>query len=389
MEIRVNGQGGGESLTPVNGARGEAGGAGCRPPSFGLTIFNVRLPARRRLTVRPSGDTQDAAMPLRRPSETAPAGLRRFTALVAGSTLFLIFAGAMVTSTGSGLAVPDWPLSFGRLMPPMVAGVFYEHGHRMIAATVGLMTMAQAVWLQAREARRPLRILGWCAAGAVGVQAMLGGATVLLRLPPPVSIGHAATAQLVLCLNVAIAFFSSNAFRRLRAAPAAALPAGLAAALTLALYGQAILGAVVRHFEAALAIPDFPLSFGRLLPPAWDFAVAVDFAHRVGAGLVAGLVIGLLWRAGRGPLRLPVLALCALVGLQVALGAEVVWGTSANAGAYHSLAGAEALRHAAVASAHVVVGAVCLSGSLLITLAAWTRSRPAPRLAPASLGVRA
>ena len=77
--------------------------------------------------------------------ESAQPWLRRFTKLVAGSTLFLIFAGAMVTSTGSGLAVPDWPLSYGMLMPPMVGGIFYEHGHRMIAATVGFLTLIQAI----------------------------------------------------------------------------------------------------------------------------------------------------------------------------------------------------------------------------------------------------
>ena len=72
---------------------------------------------------------------LRRSDET-PVWLRRFTKLVTGATLFLIFAGAMVTSTGSGLAVPDWPLSYGMVMPPMIGGIFYEHGHRMIAATI-------------------------------------------------------------------------------------------------------------------------------------------------------------------------------------------------------------------------------------------------------------
>ncbi|HEY0591374.1 MAG TPA: COX15/CtaA family protein, partial [Thermoanaerobaculia bacterium] len=76
-----------------------------------------------------------------------PRALRIYTKVVAVSTLFLIFAGAMVTSTGSGLAVPDWPLSYGMLMPPMVGGIFYEHGHRMIATAVGLLTLIQAFWL--------------------------------------------------------------------------------------------------------------------------------------------------------------------------------------------------------------------------------------------------
>src|SRR5688572_15361923 len=110
---------------------------------------------------------------------TTPVWLRRFTKLVATCTLFLIFAGAMVTSTGSGLAVPDWPLSYGMLMPPMVAGIFYEHGHRMIATTVGFLTIIQAIWLQRREPKRFVRILGWWALGAVILQGMLGGLTVI------------------------------------------------------------------------------------------------------------------------------------------------------------------------------------------------------------------
>src|SRR6266851_4863306 len=89
---------------------------------------------------------------LRRSDET-PVWLRRLTKLVAASTLFLIFAGAMVTSTGSGLAVPDWPLSYGMVMPPMIGGIFYEHGHRMIAATVGFLTLVLAIWTQAAEPR--------------------------------------------------------------------------------------------------------------------------------------------------------------------------------------------------------------------------------------------
>ena len=123
----------------------------------------------------------DAPKP--RNPETSQPWLRRFTKLVAASTLFLIFAGAMVTSTGSGLAVPDWPLSYGMLMPPMIGGIFYEHGHRMIAATVGFLTLLQAIFLQLREPKRRARILGWCSVGAVIAQGVLGGLTVIFLLP--------------------------------------------------------------------------------------------------------------------------------------------------------------------------------------------------------------
>src|SRR5438552_9656795 len=153
---------------------------------------------------------------IRRDTDAIPKWPRRFTKFVASATLFLIFAGAMVTSTGSGLAVPDWPLSYGRLMPPMVGGIFYEHGHRMIAATVGLLTVIQAIWLQLREPKRFLRILGWCSVGAVIAQGVLGGVTVLLLLPHSVSIAHAGLAEIFFCLNASIAFFASNWFRTSR-----------------------------------------------------------------------------------------------------------------------------------------------------------------------------
>src|SRR5205085_1596783 len=133
-----------------------------------------------------------------------PPLLRHFTKFVAAATLFLIFAGAMVTSTGSGLAVPDWPLSYGMLMPPMIAGILFEHGHRLIAATVGLLVVLQAIWLQLREPKRFVRILGWTSLGAVLAQGLLGGLTVLFLLPHAVSIAHAGLAEIFLCINTSI-----------------------------------------------------------------------------------------------------------------------------------------------------------------------------------------
>src|SRR6476659_8429449 len=92
-------------------------------------------------------------------------GVHRFALLVAGATFFLIIAGANVTSHDAGLAVPDWPLSFGKFFPKMVGNVFWEHGHRMIAATVGFLTIVLAIYLQLREPRRWVKRLGWVALG--------------------------------------------------------------------------------------------------------------------------------------------------------------------------------------------------------------------------------
>ena len=93
--------------------------------------------------------------------------LHRFAVLLAICTLFLVVAGASVTSNNAGLSVPDWPLSYGKVMPDMVGGVFYEHGHRMIATLVGMLTIGLAVWLQRTEERRWMRRLGWAALGLV------------------------------------------------------------------------------------------------------------------------------------------------------------------------------------------------------------------------------
>src|SRR5258708_4325889 len=95
-----------------------------------------------------------------RPTGVVPAALRRFATFTAAWAVFVIFAGAQVTSTGSGLAVPDWPLSYGMFFPPMVGGILYEHGHRLVAGTFGLLTLIHAVWLQFRATSGRFRNLG-------------------------------------------------------------------------------------------------------------------------------------------------------------------------------------------------------------------------------------
>jgi heme a synthase len=307
------------------------------------------------------------------PIQPTPTWLRRYAKVVAACTLFLIYAGAMVTSTGSGLAVPDWPLSYGMLMPPMIAGIFYEHGHRMIAASVGLLTVFQAIALQWREPKRFVRILGWCALGAVVAQGVLGGLTVLLLLPHSVSISHAGLAEIFLCLNMSIAFFTSESFLRLRRSEREEhAPTGLTTLLVALVYLQILAGALMRHLGAGLAIPDFPLSFGRLIPPFTSAAVAANFAHRVGATLVTITVIALAVRVYRSAsaLRPLMTMLLGLIALQIYLGAKVVWFGSANPAAYHSLAGAIPLRLASITSFHVVTGAATLATALLLALSA-------------------
>lgn len=286
--------------------------------------------------------------------------LHRYAVLVSGATLILVTAGASVTSTGSGLAVPDWPLSFGTLFPPMVGGVLYEHGHRMIAGVVVLLTTILVVWLSRREERVWVRKIGYAALGALIVQALLGGLTVLLRLPPLVSVSHSAFAMLFLCMTVSIALFTSGSWRQAGRAtdePGAASLHRLALATTAVIYVQILLGAVMRHTGAGLAIPDFPLSYGRLVPPVFSQPVLIHFTHRVGAVAVSLCVIWLFVRTLRhhrhqSQLLHPSLLLAGILILQVFLGGLTIW-----------------TRRAVIpTTAHVSFGAVLLVLSLIITL---------------------
>jgi cytochrome c oxidase assembly protein subunit 15 len=146
-------------------------------------------------------------------SETIPmetSWLHRYATLVAVCTLLLVLAGASVTSKEAGLSVPDWPLSYGQVIPQMTGGVLFETGHRMIATIVGTLTIILAIWIARVEKRKWMRNLGWIALGGVVAQGLLGGATVLLLQPAPISIAHACLAQLFFSVTVAIAVFTSR-----------------------------------------------------------------------------------------------------------------------------------------------------------------------------------
>ena len=303
----------------------------------------------------------------RRPIDATPNGLRHFTKFVAASTLFLIFAGAMVTSTGSGLAVPDWPLSYGRLMPPMVGGIFYEHGHRMIATFVGILTIIQAVWLQRREPRRFVRRLGWISLGAVIAQGLLGGLTVIFLLPKLISIAHAGLAEIFFLINVSIAFFTSRFYASLQTLERGDAPVGMTRALLAITYLQILVGALMRHLGAGLAIPDFPLAFGRWIPELTSTAVTVNFAHRVGGVLVATAAIALAIRLRRyeasHPLRQLANLLLVMIAGQILLGGYTIWSG----------------KQPHITSLHVMNGALTLALTLVIALTAstvaWRRTK--------------
>ena len=273
--------------------------------------------------------------------------LHRFAVLTASATYVLLFLGGLVTSTGSGLAVPDWPLSFGQVFPAMVGGVLFEHGHRLAASTVGLLTLVLAVWVVVAEPRPGVRGLGVAMLVAVILQGVLGGVTVLYKLPLAVSVTHACLAQIFFCLSVCMAIVTGPGWGAPRA------PA-LSFDTSVAVFGQLVLGALTRHLGAGLAIPDFPLAFGRLVPPLETTQIAVHYAHRCGALLVTLLATALVTTILRSEPTLRRLAtlLGALLVTQITLAMLIL------------------TTHRAVTptTLHLVAGAGILATSVAITL---------------------
>jgi heme a synthase len=293
-----------------------------------------------------------------------------FAALVAASTAVLIFAGGLVTSTGSGLAVPDWPNTYGWFMwtfplSKMVGGIFYEHLHRLVASTVGFLIVVLAIWLYRAEPRPWVRRLGYVALAAVITQGILGGITVLWYLPDAISIAHASLAQIVFCLTTTIALVTSRGWQRgyqpptINHQPANTTLGRLAIVTTIAIYVQIVIGATMRHTGAGLAIPDFPLAFGHIIPTHWDGKIAIHFAHRAGAAAVTLLIAATSGhvfyhhRRSRELVR-PATLLLMLVALQITLGALTVLSQ----------------KQFLINSLHVVNGALVLVTSLVLTLRA-------------------
>jgi len=273
--------------------------------------------------------------------------LHRYAVLWSFCTLFLVVAGGLVTSNDAGLSVPDWPLSYGKLMPPMEGNVFYEHGHRMVATTVGLLTIGMAIWLVRAERRRWMRSLGWIALAAVITQGVLGGMTVLFLLPKPVSIGHACLAQLFFSTTVAMALFTSDGWRR-GAQPVdddGAPPLHmLALAASLCVFLQLALGASARH-QAIGILP-----------------------HIAGALVATGMVLWvtvrvLMYHSSHVALRQSALALLSVTFLQVFLGIAAYMSRLATADAPQPMP-----LMIGFTVAHVAVGALTMAASVVLAI---------------------
>src|ERR1041384_1269578 len=223
--------------------------------------------------------------------------LHRFAKFLVACTVLLRLAESLVPSHDAGLSVPDWPTSYGWNMftfPPSmwVANILYEHGHRLIASSVGFLTIVMAVWLWLAEPRRWGKGLGGVGLGKVSAQGLLGGLTVLFFLPAAISTAHASLAEIFFCLTVAIALFTSPGWSTTPIADDTRLRQ-LATTLTVVVFTQILIGATMRHTGAGLAIPDFPWMFGHIVPDHWSGAIAIHFTHRIGALLVTGAIVAL------------------------------------------------------------------------------------------------
>ena len=310
--------------------------------------------------------------------------VRRLSKLLVISTLLLIFAGALVKSHEVGLSVPDWPTSYGYQMfafpfSDMIGGIFYEHGHRMIATIVGLMTLILAFTIYYTDHRLWLKKTAFFALGLVIIQGLFGGLTVLLFLPTPVSVIHAILAQTFLMVTILISYGLSKerANRMLNESTDYKVLIFPTYLVTSLVYIQLIIGALMRHTQSGLAIPDFPLSGGYIIPTfsqemlntiqSMQFEsglpfvtlsqIIIHYFHRIGALAVSISIGWLTWNIIQSRIsneRIYRLAgfLITLLIIQITLGAFTIW----------------SVKEPFITSIHVVNGAVILGVSTLLIL---------------------
>jgi cytochrome c oxidase assembly protein subunit 15 len=274
-------------------------------------------------------------------------GLHIWSIILAACTLMLVVAGGLVTSRDAGLSVPDWPLSYGKLMPPMEGGIFYEHGHRMIATMVGLFTILLMVWIWRVDQRKWLRWVGVAALLAVCVQGTLGGLTVIYLLPWWISTSHATLAQLFFSTTVAIAIFTSvwwvAGTKQISELPAKPI-LGLSLAAPLLVVCQLALGAAARHKAIG------------------------SIYHICGAPIVAGVILWVSLRisvhySGNRELRRGALALIAITFGQVFLGIAAYMTRIAYADAIQPMP-----LMVTFTVFHVAVGALTLAASVVLAI---------------------
>jgi cytochrome c oxidase assembly protein subunit 15 len=311
--------------------------------------------------------------------------LHWYAVFVAVGVLVLVCSGGLVTSHGAGMAVPDWPNSFGYNMflfpiSHWVGGVFFEHTHRLIASGVGLLTVALFVLTLVIENRTWVKWLAGVAVLAVIIQGVLGGLRVTEH-NAVLGLFHGCLAQAFFCLVATIALVTSRFWRQLkpvgRPENIGRLRLGTVA-VTVMVFVQLALGASMRHSHTGLSIPDFPTVYGGVFPPLDAASIArinegraatqsalpissglilLQYVHRIWAVLiVAGLssvALGILRNRQIPALaRSAARAWLALVLVQFALGAWTIWSNKA----------------ADIATSHVFVGALILVIGVLLSV---------------------
>ncbi len=197
--------------------------------------------------------------------------LHRFAVFTACCTFILIFIGGLVKSTESGLAVPDWPTTYGENMftfplSSMVGGILYEHSHRLAASFVGFCILILAFWIGFTDQKKSLKILGYSTLVAVITQGILGGLTVLYFLPAWISATHGTLAQITFCLTISIAVITSGQWKKTENLSVSVSVKIWSLISTGAIWLQLVIGAIMRHTESGLAALDFPTMNGKLLP---------------------------------------------------------------------------------------------------------------------------
>jgi cytochrome c oxidase assembly protein subunit 15 len=288
--------------------------------------------------------------------------VHRFAMFVVCWTLLLLIAGALVTSNEAALSVPDWPLSYGTLTPPMVGGIRYEHSHRVIAAFLGLLSIVLAVWVWAKDERRWLRWFSVIAVAGIAAQGVLGGEVVRQLLHYWLPVAHACFAQIVFAALLSIAVFTSwwwiSDHPQVEDTGSPSIHA-LAIANAAVIYLQVILGAGFRHKEI----------------PVWP--------HMVGALIVLGMVI---WFAAvlrrrfekSAAISKTRILLHAILGIQLLLGLGAYWSRVTTADAPQPMP-----LMVALTVLHTVVGAILFGVSVLIVLLCY-RLVPRRRELPAA-----
>ena len=274
-------------------------------------------------------------------------GIHKYALFLVAWAVILLTAGALVTSEDAALAVPDWPLSYGTLNPPMIGGIAFEHSHRLIAAGLGLLIVILA-WLLWRYEERPaMKWLGFAALGGVVFQGILGGLTVLKLLHYWLPVMHACTAEIMFAILVSIAVFTSHWYMQdlPQYADSGAPPIHAIVTLNaMVIFLQVLVGAGFRHKYLSLK----PHAYGAPIVLAMVVWTAAVLRRRFPEVKEIGLIRKLLH---------------SIVGLQILLGLAALWAR------IHSADDPQPLPPVVISTVvHTVVGAILFATSIVTVL---------------------